>query len=89
MGSWHLDLCSFNLQHACYHLSRVQPLVIPWMLALQASLSLDSPGKNTGVGCHALLQRILNLSLMSPALAGGFLTTSATWEAFNLQNCEQ
>ena len=26
------------------------------MAALQAPLSLDSPGKNTGVGCHFLLQ---------------------------------
>ena len=48
----------------------------------------DSLGKNTGVGCHALLQGI-DLpdpgiepeSFMSPALAGGFFTTSATWEA--------
>ena len=35
----------------------------------QAPLSLDSPGKNTGVGCHALLQGIfltqgLNLCLL-------------------------
>ena len=46
----------------------------------------NSPGKNTGVGCHALLQEIfptqgLNMCLMSPALAGGFFTTSAMWEA--------
>ena len=39
------------------------------------------------VGCHALLQGILltqgskPLSLISPALAGGFFTTSVTWEA--------
>ena len=42
--------------------------------------------KNAGVGCHAALQGIFptqgwNPCLMSPALAGGFLTTSATWEA--------
>ena len=41
--------------------------------------------KNTGVGCHDLLQGIfltqgLNPNL-SPALAGGFFTISATWEA--------
>ena len=41
-------------------------LLCPW----------DSPAKNTGVGCHALLQRILltqglNPYLMSPASAGG------------------
>ena len=47
----------------------------------------DSPGKNTGVGCHALLQGIFLTQglnpclLMSPALAGGLFTTSATREA--------
>ena len=31
----------------------------PWTVARQAPLcSWDSPGQNTGVGCHALLQRI-------------------------------
>ena len=37
------------------------------------------------MGCHALLQGIFltqgsNPCLLSPALAGGFFTTSATWE---------
>ena len=48
----------------------------------------DSPGKNTGVDCHARAPGDLPdpgiepASLMSPALAGGFLTTSSTtWEA--------
>ena len=46
----------------------------------------DSPGKNIGVGWHFLLQGSLPdpgikpASLASPALAGGFFTTSATWE---------
>ena len=46
-----------------------------------------SPGKDTGVGCHALLQGICltqELNLQSPvssALTVGFFTTSATWEA--------
>ena len=38
----------------------------------------DSPGKNTGVGCHFLLQRIFptqQLKPESPALAGGFFIT--------------
>ena len=40
----------------------------------------DFPGKNTGVGCHFFLQGIFptqvsNLCLISPALAGRFLTT--------------
>ena len=52
-------------------------LLCPW----------DFPGKNTGVGCHALLRGIFltqgvePVSLASPALAGGFFTTRATWEA--------
>ena len=47
----------------------------------------DFPGKNTGVGCHFLLQGIfptkeLNPHLfMSPALVGGFFTTNTPWEA--------
>ena len=45
----------------------------------------NSPGKNTGVGCHALLQGIFptrgSNRISSPALAGGFFTTRATWEA--------
>ena len=57
-----------------------------WTVPCQASLSWSSPGKNTGVGCQALLQGIFltqgsNTSLESPALAGGFFTASATWEA--------
>ena len=44
------------------------------------------PGKNAGVGCHAHLQGIfltqgLNLSLKSPKLTGGLVTTSASWES--------
>ena len=33
-------------------------LETPWTVALQAPLSMDSTGKNTGVGCHFLLQGI-------------------------------
>ena len=36
--------------------SRVQLCVTPGTAAHQAPPSLDSPGKNTGVGCHFLLQ---------------------------------
>ena len=35
----------------------------------------DFPGKNTGVGCHFLLQGSPPNSLTSPALAGGFFIT--------------
>ena len=48
-----------------------------------SSVHGDSPGKNTGVGCQALLQGIFPTQglKVSPPLAGGFFTTSATWEA--------
>ena len=51
-------------------------LLCPW----------DSPGKNTGVGSHALLQGNLPdpgielVSLTSPALAGRFFTANVTWD---------
>ena len=38
-------------------LSRVR-LCNPWISICQAPLSWDFSGKNTGVGCHALLQGI-------------------------------
>ena len=52
----------------------------------------DSPGKNTGMGCRALLQGILRprdrrmelTPLTSPALAARSSTTSTTWEALEL-----
>ena len=46
--------------------------------------SWDSPGKKTGVGCHFLPGIELG-SVTSPALAGGFFTTSTTWEARSTQ----
>ena len=54
-----------------------------------SSVHGDSPGKNTGVGHHALLWEIfpthgLNPCLMSPALAGGFFTSITTREALLL-----
>ena len=58
-------------------------LLCPW----------DSPGENTGVGYHALLQGVFPnigiefMSLMSPALAGELFTTSTTWEAQNFAQC--
>ena len=48
-----------------------------------SSVQWNSPGMNTGVGCHPLLQGIFptqgsNPVSVSPALAGAFFTTSAT-----------
>ena len=59
-------------------LSRVQLFVAPWTVAFQ---SPHPPGKNTGVGCHSLLQGNFpdpEIELKSPALAGGFYTTEST-----------
>ena len=36
--------------------SRVRLCATPWTVAHQAPRPWDSPGKNTGVGCHFLLQ---------------------------------
>ena len=54
--------------------------------------SRDSPGKNTGVGCQAPLQKIFptqgsNLHLKSLAFASRFFTTSMTWEAHSYYSC--
>ena len=51
------------------HFSHVPVCATLWMIAHQAPQSLDSPSKNTGVGCHYLLQSIfptqkLNLRLL-------------------------
>ena len=54
-------------------------LLCPW----------DYPGKDTGVGCHALLQGIFPTKgsnsplfcLLHWQATGRFFTTSATWEA--------
>ena len=50
--------------------------VTPWTVASQAPW--EFPGKNTGMGCHFLLQGIFLTTEIKPtslALAGGFFTT--------------
>ena len=41
-----------------YLLSCVLLLVTLWTVGCQVPLSVEFPGKNTGVGCHSLLQGI-------------------------------
>ena len=66
-------------------LSRVRLAATLWTIAHQAPLSMGFSGKNTGVGCHFLLQGIFptqgsNLGLLycrqtlNPLSQGGFLT---------------
>ena len=69
----------FSVPHAP-HLAAVQPLgggqlfCDPWTVALQAPWG--SPSRNTGVGCHFLLQEIFPGEGSNPCLpAGGFFTT--------------
>ena len=69
-------------------LSCVQLFAILWTVAHQAPLSLGfSWQKYFHEGWHALFHgglpdpEIKPMSLMSPSLAGGFFTTSNTWEA--------
>ena len=55
-------------------LSHVRLFATPWTIAHQARLSMrlqcpwDSPGKNTGVGCHFLLQGIFPTQGSNPGL---------------------
>ena len=43
-------------------------LATPWTIALQVLCPWDSPGKNTGVGCHFLLQGIFPTQGLNPGL---------------------
>ena len=49
-------------------LSRVRLFTTPWTAAHQAPLFMDSSGKNTGVGCHFLLQGIFPTQGSNPSL---------------------
>ena len=46
-------------------------LATPWTATYQAPLSMDFPGKSTGVGCHCLLQIGLAISGLSPVPGNG------------------
>ena len=67
--------------------SCVQLFETPWAVAHQAPLPWGSPGRDTEVVDHFVLQGIFptqgsNLHpLLSPESAGGFFTTSTSWEA--------
>ena len=69
------------------HFHCVRFFMTPWTIVHQVLCLGDSPGKNTGVGCRALLRGNLPnkgiepMSLTSPALIGGFFIPSTTWEA--------
>ena len=73
-GDKRRDWCCGLVARSCLTLS-----VTPWTGACQLLCPWDFPGKNTGVGCHFLLQGIFptkgsNSSLVSPVLAARFFT---------------
>ena len=73
-----LQSCATLLHYGLYPAR----LLCPW----------DSPGKNTGVGCHVLQGIFLNQGLNPyllhlPVLAGRLFATSATWEAHQVLAC--
>ena len=78
----------FSLIYLCGCISRVscvQHFVTQWTIAHKAPLSKGFSRHEywSGLPCPPVIPypRIEPRCLMSPALAGGFLTTSATWEA--------
>ena len=79
-----MDLLALPIQTTVVvqRLSLVRLLLTPWNGLQPARLRCpwDSPGKNTGVGCHFLLQRIFPTqgSTTCPALKGGLSTGKPT-----------
>ena len=71
-------------------LTHVRPFATPWTVARQAPLSMGFPREEYWSGLPFPFAGDLPnpgmvlSSLMSLALAGGFVTTSATWEALGV-----
>ena len=86
---FHVSEITLPMQCVCV-LSCVRLCVTLWNVASWLLSMWFSPGKNTRVGCHAILQGIFltqesnPMSLISPASADGFFTTSASLEAHQL-----
>ena len=63
-------------------LSCVRLFATPWSVARQAPLSMGFPSKNTGVGCHFLLQGIFLTQGSNPRLLRVW-----HWQADSLPLC--
>ena len=72
-------MCAYWLSHC----SRVQLFGTLWTVAYQACCRWDSPGKNTGVGCHVFLQGIFSTQELKLCLlhCGWILYHSTTSES--------
>ena len=77
-------MCVYVCVCCCF--SPIRLFVTPWTVVCQAPLSLEFSRKEywSGLPCPSPGDLpnpgMEPTSLMSPALAGGFFTTSATWE---------
>ena len=71
----HTYVCESLYVCVLSHFSHVQLFATPWTEARQVPLSMDSPGKNPGMGCHALLQGI-------------FRTQESNLGPLSLRNCQ-
>ena len=52
------------VSYSCCRFSRVWLFSTLWTVAFRLLCSQDSPGKNSGVGCHALLQDVSYLLML-------------------------
>ena len=104
VGTWdpwlkcsHLDKCLLKQRntkklcvHTCRHHSRVRLFETLCTVARQACCHRDSPGKNTGMGCHVLFQGIFPTQGSNPisyisCIASRFFTTvEGPWNWFLL-----
>ena len=80
-----LTFTSYSSRGKCM-LSHIQLFATPWTVVPQPPLSMEFPRKNTGVGCHFLLQVIfltqgLNVHLCVSCISRQILYHCATWEA--------
>ena len=70
------QLLKVSLCLKCWLLSHVQLFATPWTMPAMLLRPWDFPGKNTGVGCHFLLQGIFPTQEALPNLQvsrdGGF-----------------
>ena len=73
-----------TLLHGVFrYFSCVRLLVTLWTVAARLLFAWDSPGKNTGVGCHVFLQGIFSTQELKLCLlhCGWILYHSTTWES--------
>ena len=73
----------------CYHFSCVRPYAIPWACQALPSKGFSRQECWSGWPCPSPVDLpdpgVQPESLVSPALANRFFTTSTTWEALNVR----